>query len=171
MNEEDESRKMWNWCEKCRAEAARKSDRNMMDDEDVGSECSDVESIDEQHTKSGRKRKPDEAVAATTVATAAEGEEDSSKKKFKNQVTSTPAAGSLDRKRQRNQLDEGMFFGKARHVDGKLIRVVYQRKYLNEEIICVWISRDPYSDKSIIDCSVDQSMVRLQSIIMCTNHH
>ena len=44
MNEEDESRKMWNWCEKCRAEAARKSDRNMMDDEDVGSECSDVES-------------------------------------------------------------------------------------------------------------------------------
>lgn len=28
-----------------------------------------------------------------------------------------------------------------------------------KNLICIWISRDPYSDKSILDYSLDQSQV------------
>jgi hypothetical protein len=136
-------------------------------------------------------------------------------KKFKNQVTSTPAAqqflsnkkGSTSRKSnsfyQHNNInnndgkfifcfkhnnnnitifDLGLYFGNGRHIDGSSIRIFYQRKLimLNEaessdqnekmnidcdqpirNLICVWISRDPYSDKSILDYSLDQSQVLL----------
>ena len=29
----------------------------------------------------------------------------------------------------------------------------------SNSLICIWISRDPYSDKSMLDCSLDQSQV------------
>lgn len=108
-------------------------------------------------------------------------------KKFKNQVTSTPAAMNhiklipntanklkTDEKmsnRMRLQgnkyLSEGMFFGRGKHNDGSFIRIFFQRKNVKinkdledqDELICVWVCRDPYSDKSIIDCSLDQSQV------------
>ena len=137
-------------------------------------------------------------------------------KKFKNQVTSTPAAqqffstkkANTSRKSnsfyQHNNInnndgkfifcfkhnnnnnitifDLGLYFGNGRHIDGSSIRIFYQRKLimLNEtelsdqndkmnidcdqpirNLICVWISRDPYSDKSILDYSLDQSQVLL----------
>lgn len=155
---------------------------------DEEEEDSDIELIDEMATTvtgSGRKRKAASAVnrdsatksdaTNTKIVTATNKDESSngagggsggdSAKKFKNQVTSTPAQGgqsSVDRRKRlvRDLVDEGMFFGKTRHADGKLIRVIYQRKYISDDLIGVWISRDPYSDKSIIDCSIDQSMVR-----------
>jgi serine/threonine protein kinase len=97
-------------------------------------------------------------------------------KKFKNQVTSTPsnltnitnkssyARASADRSMKLNRsslgylnTNDGFFFGRARHHDGSLIRIIYQRKQVklsdNQNVICVWISRDPYTDKSMIDCS------------------
>lgn len=116
-------------------------------------------------------------------------------KKFKSQVTSTPAAGIVasskltEAKCQApvvSSVSDGMFFGRGKHSDGSFIRVIYQRRIvkLNEgennatgfgdastigdeasnnnrldSLICVWISRDPYSDKSMLDFSIDQSMV------------
>jgi hypothetical protein len=61
-------------------------------------------------------------------------------------------------------IEEGLYFGKGKHVDGKQIRIIYQRKFVNDEFICVWISRDPFSDKSIVDYSMDQSLV-ISSIV------
>ena len=78
---------------------------------------------------------------------------------------------------------DGLFFGRAKHSDASFIKVFYQRKLVNmrqsdnkeslreinnlenangclpQDLICVWISRDPYSDKSMIDYSLDQSQV------------
>lgn len=58
-----------------------------------------------------------------------------------------------------------MYFGRGRHSDGSFIRIVFQRRLVNlnaneanKDLICVWISRDPYSDKSILDYSMDQSV-------------
>lgn len=105
-------------------------------------------------------------------------------KKFKNQVTSTPATINHLKLLSNNKfkideripklnlnnknLTEGMFFGRGRHHDGSFIRIFFQRKFakINKEndsgndLICVWVCRDPYSDKSIIECSMDQSQVK-----------
>jgi hypothetical protein len=37
---------------------------------------------------------------------------------------------------------------------------VIKNKQFNS-LICIWISRDPYSDKSMLDCSLDQSQVNI----------
>ncbi len=75
-----------------------------------------------------------------------------------------------------------MFFGCGRHSDSSLIRIFYQRKLIKlstnesnkstldeaesgqekekmKSLIFVWISRDPYADKSLLDYSLDQSQV------------
>lgn len=117
-------------------------------------------------------------------------------KKFKNQVTSTPAAQLLsgnksNTARKSNTFapnfnnNDGLFFGNGLHNDGAIIRIFYQRKQIRLEeteapedqmhtdsdqenfiknkqlnsLICVWISRDPYSDKSMLDYSLDQSQM------------
>ncbi|CAF0712521.1 unnamed protein product [Brachionus calyciflorus] len=110
-------------------------------------------------------------------------------KKFKNQVTSTPAAmnhiklisntasklklhdkssNRLSLHNNKYNISEGMFFARGKHNDGSFIRIFFQRKIVriekesneSEDLICVWVCRDPYSDKSIIDCSqMDQSQL------------
>ena len=119
-------------------------------------------------------------------------------KKFKNQVTSTPAAmniisqtamGNSGAKLKINttgsklskactpsptgfNLNDGIFFGRGKHNDGSLIKLIYQRRMIktkdtdmepdpaeNKLLFCVWISRDPYSDKSIMEHSLDQSQL------------
>ena len=105
--------------------------------------------------------------------------------KFKN-ITSTPAAlhiknvinyGNSNSKSNQIGLNtsDGLFFGRAKHHDGSHIKVFYQRKLVSmnnlkdkenveseqqqqQDLICVWVSRDPYSDKSIMDHSLDQSL-------------
>jgi hypothetical protein len=79
---------------------------------------------------------------------------------------------------------DGLYFGRAKHTDASFIKVFYQRKLVHlqdqadkenangiegdlpQDLICVWISRDPYSDKSIIDYSLDQSQVRKVQVFM-----
>jgi tRNA A-37 threonylcarbamoyl transferase component Bud32 len=111
-------------------------------------------------------------------------------KKFKNQITSTPAqlttaAALLNLNKNKLQSEmpgtnDGIYFGRGRHNDGSLIKLIYQRKIINSSkdlddnkennlaekklqsnrannLICIWLSRDPYSDKSIMECSLDQS--------------
>ncbi len=72
--------------------------------------------------------------------------------------------------------NDGIYFGRGRHNDGSLIKLIYQRKKIvntknvedkenkfqsnnnkTSSLICLWLSRDPYSDKSIMECSLDQS--------------
>lgn len=149
-----------NLCEKCRTMRKPEPETSLMDDSDGD----DIESIDDESSQNASNARKRKAAALTNRPAAQQTEQPptESAKKFKNQVTSTPAAlTSADRRRRLvRELEEGMFFGKARHADGKLIRVIYQRKYINDELIGVWVSRDPYSDKSIIDCSLlDQSIV------------
>jgi PAS domain-containing serine/threonine kinase len=129
---------------------------------------------------------------------------DSINKKFKNQITSTPAqsitllnlnkhklqsaaSGIADSTGNPNTND-GIYFGNGRHSDGSLIKLIYQRKSiklktdkenendkenehssikanLNNNLICIWVSRDPYSDKPTMDCStLDQSHLLSQSM-------
>lgn len=98
-------------------------------------------------------------------------------KKFKNQVTSTPAASAPNKllgksaartslggiNQSQFQINDGTYFGRGRHSDGSFLRIFYHRKMVhpneaNKDLICIWISRDPYSDKSILDYSMDQSV-------------
>ena len=106
-------------------------------------------------------------------------ENDSINKKFKNQITSTPAqltttTALLNKNKfQSEAINDGIYFGRGRHNDGTLIKLIYQRKNINNtkdldrnkenqsiktnSLIYIWLSRDPYSDKSIMECSLDQS--------------
>ena len=61
----------------------------------------------------------------------------------------------------------GIYFGRGRHNDGSFIRIFFHRKLTklsesngkSKDLICVWISRDPFSDKSIMDYSMEQQSV------------
>ena len=134
-------------------------------------------------------------------------------KKFKNQITSTPAqltnataVLNLNKHKMQEMVAnyatniDGIYFGRGRHNDGSFIKVIYQRKYIkcsetrpnqqteeNKEnnatstssakkgptsrgnLICIWISRDPYSDKSIMECSLDQSQLSFKMNSMKLN--
>ena len=113
-------------------------------------------------------------------------------KKFKNQVTSTPAASAPNKllgksaartslggiNQSQFQINDGTYLGRGRHSDGSFLRLIYHRKvvHLNEEqanrdLVCVWISRDPYSysDKSILEYSVDQSMMKSKRLNQTVN--
>jgi hypothetical protein len=72
---------------------------------------------------------------------------------------------------------KGIYFGRGRHNDGSFLRVFYHRKLVhlnnanekNSDLICVWISRDPYSDKSILDFSMEQSVLTFTDVFVCYN--
>lgn len=122
-------------------------------------------------------------ILQSNLTTLNENQEETSEKskKFKNQVTSTPAASKINKlgainintnvdsprlgKPSPTESIDGLFFGRGRHTDGSLIRIFYQRKLVkianesDDHLICVWISRDPYADRSMLECSMDQSQV------------
>lgn len=98
------------------------------------------------------------STTATTTKDVEEVEEEEAPAvvKFKN-ITSTPYRPVPQHD---NQIDDGLFFGKARHADSSQVKIFYQRKWMESgDLIYVWISRDPYSDMSMMD-SLDQSNVR-----------
>ena len=134
--------------------------------------------------------KRDEDGKAVEIRPIAENPNDSINKKFKNQITSTPAQLTtatallnLNKNKLQSEMpgtNDGIYFGRGRHNDGSLIKLIYQRKIINSSkdldenkennlaekklqsnkannLICIWLSRDPYSDKSIMECSLDQS--------------
>jgi hypothetical protein len=78
------------------------------------------------------------------------------------QVTSTPAPNEITSRK--SDRDDGVFYGTARHTDGSFINIIYQRKLVeisqNNFLISIWIMKNPEMEKSIIDASVDQSVVR-----------
>ena len=90
-------------------------------------------------------------------------------KKFKSQVTSTPAAGTsvasklVDTKYQNTVpgLSEGMFFGRGKHSDGSFIKIIFQRRLiaLNESEN----NATDFGDASTID--EDPSKTKLSSLI------
>jgi hypothetical protein len=72
-----------------------------------------------------------------------------------------------------------MFFASGRHSDGSLVRLIFQCKLIkmldknqesdscelnksHRDLLCIWISRDPFIEKSMFECSIlDHSNVSL----------
>ena len=82
------------------------------------------------------------------------------------QVTSTPAPNEdrlISTINKNHFLREGTFFGYGKHKDGALIQIIYQRKIIeiskDKSLVCIWICKDPETDKSMMEHSFDQSQV------------
>ena len=83
------------------------------------------------------------------------------------QVTSTPAPNEdrlISAINKNYFLREGTFYGQGKHKDGALIQIIYQRKIIevsnDKNLVCIWICKDPETDKSMMEHSFDQSQVR-----------
>ena len=84
------------------------------------------------------------------------------------QVTSTPAPNEdrlISAINKNYFLNEGTFCGYGKHKDGSLIQIIYQRKIIeiskDKSLVCIWICKDPETDKSMMEHSFDQSQVTL----------
>lgn len=210
MEEEDTNEPVTNVCSKCRKFMSQDDVSLLASDDDnekklrVKRKASSGENINNNNKNYNTnninnqsqmtKQLSEEGIEKTKSSNDKLNTTGNSTKKFKNQITSTPAAlqnlmfgnAGLLSSSKKFKLNDGLFFGRAKHIDGSFIRVVYQTKMVHIEkratqqgdygedetdtsLICVWISRDPYSDKSIIDISMDQSQVNILMHIIFLN--
>jgi serine/threonine protein kinase len=148
----------------------------LMDEHDIEMEKDDLKqpSIKNKIQSDDDNKRRSSILSSLNAATNAQSSNNNN-----SNITSTPAALNMKTYKfilntQNNSqskmimnTSDGLYFGRAKHNDNSQIKIFYQRKTINNmpssdeqqnnELICVWISRDPYSDKSIIDYSLDQS--------------